>query len=181
MRQHADCPGFLIDGFPREIQQGLQFEQEVSPPMFNTLLLLHLPKYLQFTNLWLRLATSYQWIQCCSLLRLFPTDSPPWDTCKRALTVSWSLKATVPSVFSGKGTYCNKWKHVYFVVQQGCQKKNNHLLCDLCWLLCWAVRLILKKRRCQNQPSAHTTKPWTFWKTLCQPRSRGLPHPNTRL
>lgn len=136
MRQHADCPGFLIDGFPREIKQGLQFEQEVSPPMFNTLLLLHLPKYLQFTNLWLRVATSYQWIQCCSLLRLFPTDSPPWDTCKRALTVLWSLKATVPSVFSGKGTYCNKWKHVYFVIQQGCQKKNNHLLCDLCWLLC---------------------------------------------
>ena len=31
MRQHTDCPGFLIDGFPREIQQGLQFEQEVSP------------------------------------------------------------------------------------------------------------------------------------------------------
>ena len=29
MRQHKDCPGFLIDGFPREIQQGLQFEQEV--------------------------------------------------------------------------------------------------------------------------------------------------------
>ena len=31
MRQHTDCPGFLIDGFPREIQQGLQFEREVSP------------------------------------------------------------------------------------------------------------------------------------------------------
>lgn len=30
MRQHNDCPGFLIDGFPRENQQGLQFEQEVS-------------------------------------------------------------------------------------------------------------------------------------------------------
>lgn len=30
MRKHKDCPGFLIDGFPREIQQGLQFEQEVS-------------------------------------------------------------------------------------------------------------------------------------------------------
>lgn len=29
MRQHNDCPGFLIDGFPRENQQGLQFEQEV--------------------------------------------------------------------------------------------------------------------------------------------------------
>lgn len=40
MRQHKDCPGFLIDGFPREIQQGLQFEQEVSASMFNTLLLL---------------------------------------------------------------------------------------------------------------------------------------------
>lgn len=32
MRQHKDCPGFLIDGFPREIQQGLQFEHEVSLP-----------------------------------------------------------------------------------------------------------------------------------------------------
>lgn len=40
MKQHKDCPGFLIDGFPREIQQGLQFEQEVSASMFNTLLLL---------------------------------------------------------------------------------------------------------------------------------------------
>lgn len=40
MRLHKDCPGFLIDGFPREIQQGLQFEQEVSASMFNTLLLL---------------------------------------------------------------------------------------------------------------------------------------------
>ena len=30
MRQHKDCAGFLIDGFPRDIQQGLQFEQEVS-------------------------------------------------------------------------------------------------------------------------------------------------------
>lgn len=29
MRQHKDCPGFLIDGFPREIQQGVQFELEV--------------------------------------------------------------------------------------------------------------------------------------------------------
>ena len=30
MRQHKECPGFLIDGFPRENQQGIQFEQEVS-------------------------------------------------------------------------------------------------------------------------------------------------------
>lgn len=30
MRQHKECPGFLIDGFPRENQQGMQFEQEVS-------------------------------------------------------------------------------------------------------------------------------------------------------
>ena len=30
MRQHKDCPGFLIDGFPRDYQQGVQFEQEVS-------------------------------------------------------------------------------------------------------------------------------------------------------
>ena len=37
MRHDTDCPGFLIDGFPRELQQGLQFEQEVSPPMFITL------------------------------------------------------------------------------------------------------------------------------------------------
>lgn len=29
MRQHKDCPGFLIDGFPRDYQQGVQFEQEV--------------------------------------------------------------------------------------------------------------------------------------------------------
>lgn len=29
MRYHKDCPGFLIDGFPREIQQGMQFEKEV--------------------------------------------------------------------------------------------------------------------------------------------------------
>lgn len=29
MRQHKECPGFLIDGFPRENQQGIQFEQEV--------------------------------------------------------------------------------------------------------------------------------------------------------
>ncbi|KAJ7339397.1 hypothetical protein OS493_005792 [Desmophyllum pertusum] len=29
MRHHKDCPGFLIDGFPREIAQGLQFEKEV--------------------------------------------------------------------------------------------------------------------------------------------------------
>ena len=55
MRQHKDCPGFLIDGFPREIQQGLQFEQDVSAPMFNTLLL-SVPKYIQFTNLWSRVS-----------------------------------------------------------------------------------------------------------------------------
>lgn len=30
MRQHKECAGFLIDGFPREHQQGIQFEQEVS-------------------------------------------------------------------------------------------------------------------------------------------------------
>jgi hypothetical protein len=30
MREHNDVPGFLIDGFPREISQGEQFEQEVS-------------------------------------------------------------------------------------------------------------------------------------------------------
>lgn len=29
MRQHKEAPGFLIDGFPREIGQGMQFEQEV--------------------------------------------------------------------------------------------------------------------------------------------------------
>lgn len=30
MRENKDAPGFLIDGFPREISQGEQFEQEVS-------------------------------------------------------------------------------------------------------------------------------------------------------
>jgi len=29
MREHKDVTGFLIDGFPREISQGEQFEQEV--------------------------------------------------------------------------------------------------------------------------------------------------------
>ena len=30
MLKHPDSPGFLIDGFPREISQGVQFEEEVS-------------------------------------------------------------------------------------------------------------------------------------------------------
>lgn len=29
MREHSDTVGFLIDGFPREISQGEQFEREV--------------------------------------------------------------------------------------------------------------------------------------------------------
>ena len=69
MRQHKHCPGFLIDGFPREIQQGLQFEQEVSACMFNTLLLLHLPKYIHFTKLWVTVAITYKY----SILLLFET------------------------------------------------------------------------------------------------------------
>ena len=29
MLRFPDSPGFLIDGFPRELAQGLQFEKEV--------------------------------------------------------------------------------------------------------------------------------------------------------
>ena len=29
MLKHSESPGFLIDGFPRELDQGYQFEQEV--------------------------------------------------------------------------------------------------------------------------------------------------------
>ena len=30
MLKYPDAPGFLIDGFPREIEQGTQFESEVT-------------------------------------------------------------------------------------------------------------------------------------------------------
>ena len=30
MLEHADSPGFLIDGFPRELGQAKQFENEVT-------------------------------------------------------------------------------------------------------------------------------------------------------
>lgn len=29
MLKHPESPGFLIDGFPRELDQGYQFEKEV--------------------------------------------------------------------------------------------------------------------------------------------------------
>ena len=30
MLRYPDSPGFLIDGFPRKLSQGVQFEQEAS-------------------------------------------------------------------------------------------------------------------------------------------------------
>ena len=36
MLRHPDSPGFLIDGFPRKLSQGEQFEEEASIGFFNT-------------------------------------------------------------------------------------------------------------------------------------------------
>ena len=36
MLRHPDSPGFLIDGFPRKLSQGEQFEEEASILFFNT-------------------------------------------------------------------------------------------------------------------------------------------------
>uniref|UniRef100_H2YM60 Nucleoside-diphosphate kinase n=1 Tax=Ciona savignyi TaxID=51511 RepID=H2YM60_CIOSA len=34
MEEFVDCKGFLIDGYPREVQQGIEFEQTIAPCTF---------------------------------------------------------------------------------------------------------------------------------------------------